>query len=86
MPLPVRSLPVVQNWDCHSCTMCCREYIVHVSDEEKARIEAQGWSKEPGFAGVSLFGREGWFGRGRWHLEQRSRPFMGHITWLQPKT
>src|SRR5579871_2973578 len=71
MPMPVRALPVIQNWDCHSCTTCCREYVVHVSDEEKARIEEQGWSKEAGFEGVPLFGRKGLIRKDRWHLTQR---------------
>jgi lysine-N-methylase len=44
MPLPVRSsLPVVQNWDCHQTGTCCKEYQVPVTEEEKRRIEAQGW-------------------------------------------
>jgi lysine-N-methylase len=68
MPMPVQSLPVIQNWDCHSCTTCCREYIVHVTAEEKARIESQKWHEEPGLGGLELFGREGWPRRGRWHL------------------
>src|SRR5437016_1823390 len=62
MPLPVRSLTVLQNWDCHSCTDCCREYRVNVTDEEKARIEALDWSDDPAMTGVKLFARNGgWF-------------------------
>jgi lysine-N-methylase len=55
MPLPVRSLPVLQNWDCHGCSDCCRTYAVPLSDEERKRIEGQGWANEPGFEGVHLF-------------------------------
>src|SRR5947208_740003 len=51
MPLPVKSLPVIQNWDCHGCGDCCRLYNVRVTDEEKARIEAQDWAAE--LAGVT---------------------------------
>jgi lysine-N-methylase len=47
MPLPVRSLPVVQNWDCHACSNCCRTYHVSVTAAEKARIDAQGWDADP---------------------------------------
>src|SRR5437660_10016842 len=62
MPLPVRSLPVLQNWDCHGCTDCCREYLVAVTDAERARIEAQGWGDDPALKGVKLFRRAGgWF-------------------------
>jgi len=55
MPLPVRSLPVVQNWDCHQSGNCCMEYQVPVTDEERQRIEAQGWAGEADFLGVPLF-------------------------------
>src|SRR5687767_24944 len=58
MPMPVRSLPVAQNWDCHSCGGCCRQYHVPVSDAERERIGEQGWEKEPDFQGVELFVRE----------------------------
>ena len=62
MPLPVRSLTVLQNWDCQGCSACCRQYHVSVSAEERERIEAQGWDKEPDLAGVPLFVRGGgWF-------------------------
>ena len=62
MSLSVRSLTVLQNWDCQGCSACCRQYHVSVSAEERARIEAQGWAKEPEFAGVALFVRSGgWF-------------------------
>lgn len=71
MPMSVRALPILQEWDCHSCTMCCRDYVVHVTAEETARIEGQGWEKEPEFAGVPFFKRDGLFGRGRRSLNQK---------------
>lgn len=46
MALPVKTLPVVQNWDCHVTGTCCHEYRVTLSDDEIARIERQGWTKE----------------------------------------
>ncbi len=62
MPLPLRSLTVLQNWDCQGCSACCRHYHVSVSAEERKRIEGQGWEKEPEFQGVPLFLRVGgWF-------------------------
>ncbi len=53
MSLPVKSLPVVQNWDCHGCGDCCKTYHVRVTDAEKARIESQGWAGDPGLAGAA---------------------------------
>jgi lysine-N-methylase len=52
MPLPVKSLPVVQNWDCQGCGDCCKTYHVRVTDAERARIESQGWGDDPGLAGA----------------------------------
>ncbi|HZZ78637.1 MAG TPA: YkgJ family cysteine cluster protein [Gemmataceae bacterium] len=43
----MRSLPVVQNWDCHVCGDCCRELEVVATDEEKNRIEALDLANDP---------------------------------------
>lgn len=43
MPLSLE-LPIVQKWSCHSCTDCCRHHLVEVSDEERLRIQKQGWA------------------------------------------
>ncbi len=59
MTLPLRQLPVVQNWDCHVSGNCCKEYIVPVSEEERERIEAQGWENDPELKGVKLFRNAG---------------------------
>jgi lysine-N-methylase len=71
MPLPVRSLPVLQNWDCHGCTDCCREYRVGVTEDERKRIESQGWENDPAMQGTKLFLREGWFS-GNYRLNHRA--------------
>lgn len=41
-------LPTLQNWDCHNCSGCCRQHGIFITDEEKARIESQGWTAEHG--------------------------------------
>jgi lysine-N-methylase len=72
MSLPVRHLPVLQNWDCHVCGNCCKEYQVTITDEERQRIEAQGWQAQPEFADLPLFSRRGpWWAR-RWQLRRRA--------------
>jgi lysine-N-methylase len=71
MGFPLRHLPVLQNWDCHVCGTCCKEYLVTVTDEERRRIEAQGWESDPDFAGVPLFRREGPPWARRHHLNHR---------------
>ncbi|MCE9532686.1 MAG: YkgJ family cysteine cluster protein [Planctomycetes bacterium] len=72
MPMPVRSLPVVQNWDCHGCTDCCREYRVQVTDAEKARIDTQGWADDPAMKGVAPFVWDGGWFSGRYRLNHTS--------------
>lgn len=64
MSLPVRSLPVLQNWDCHACSDCCREYRVNLTDEEHARIQSQGWENDPDMKGVKTVVKDGgWFSK-----------------------
>src|SRR5262249_47684963 len=70
--LPIRHLPVLQNWDCHLCGQCCKEYLVRITDEEKKRIESQGWHKLPEFRGVPLFKRRGPPWRRYWQLNHRA--------------
>jgi lysine-N-methylase len=55
MALPIHHLPVVQNWDCHVCGTCCQEYRVTVTEEEKQRIEAQGWDRDADLGGREAF-------------------------------
>lgn len=71
MAFPVRHLPVVQNWDCHVCGNCCKEYQVTVTDEERRRIEAQGWETDPALADLPLFVRRGPWWRRRYQLARR---------------
>jgi lysine-N-methylase len=73
MALPIRHLPVVQNWDCHASGACCRQgYVVSLTDEEQKRIEAQGWDRQRDLGGQSAFARFGPWWRRRWRLGQRA--------------
>lgn len=65
--MQVRALPVLQNWDCHSCGDCCRSYAVPVTAEERRRIDAQGWEQLPEFQGVPYFVKRG----GEFYLNHR---------------
>src|SRR5260370_41390371 len=71
MSMPVRNLPVVQNWDCQGCGNCCRELQVHLSEEERARIEALGWDEVKELRGQRLFVRDGWWWARRTRLNHR---------------
>ncbi|MFL5242635.1 MAG: YkgJ family cysteine cluster protein [Gemmataceae bacterium] len=71
MTLPIRHLPVLQNWDCHVCGNCCKEYPVTITDEEKKRIENQLWEKDAALAGMPLFKALGPFWNRRYQLNRR---------------
>lgn len=71
MPLPVRHLPMLQNWDCHLCGQCCKEYSVQVTEAERQRIAEQGWAKRPDFAGTKFVVRDG-FLSDKWRLNHRA--------------
>jgi lysine-N-methylase len=58
MALPIKHLPVLQNWDCHVTGTCCKEYRVTLSPDEIQRIEEQGWQPAD-LGGLSPFNRVG---------------------------
>jgi len=72
MSLPVRHLPIVQNWDCHVCGSCCKEYLVTITEEERKRIEAQDWQGDEVVGGRPLFKKRGPWWRRRYQLNHRS--------------
>lgn len=48
--------PSLQNWSCHGCTACCRGgLVIELSDDEKQRIERQGWTKTDGVDPAKMF-------------------------------
>ncbi len=71
MSTTIRHLPVVQNWDCHVCGTCCKEYQITITDEEKKRIEAQGWDRERDLGGLPMFKTRGPFWARRYQLNHR---------------
>lgn len=48
MSKPTLDLPVIQNWSCHNCGGCCREHLIEITEDEKRRIEKQGWKQSDG--------------------------------------
>lgn len=63
-------LPTLQNWSCHSCSGCCRQHGIAITEDEQRRIAAQGWTPADGIsAGQPLFVRMGrWPGKRWWRL------------------
>jgi lysine-N-methylase len=72
MPLPIRHLPVLQNWDCHVCGECCKSYPIAITDEECQRIESQRWQEDPAFKDVALFQTKGSWWRPQRQLNRRA--------------
>lgn len=48
-----------QLWSCHTCGHCCRTLVEHITDEERALIDEQGWAGKLGVAPYVRLGR-GW--------------------------
>ncbi len=49
MSLPIRSLPIVEHWDCHSCARCCRGSIIPLTKDDLAKIVSQRWQEHDDF-------------------------------------
>jgi lysine-N-methylase len=60
MTLPIRTLPIVECWDCHSCGFCCRSANITLSDDDLKKLFEQGWEKHPDFKGIQIVTRQGW--------------------------
>jgi lysine-N-methylase len=81
MSLPVRHLPVLQKWDCQSCSRCCREYQIPVTEEERRRLQALDWADDAVVGDHPLFKRVGpWWAR-RYVLNHTD----DHCVFLTPK-
>lgn len=57
-PLPVL-VPHVsdQRWSCHSCGLCCRTLVGHLFDDERERLDKQGWADKLGLPAYVRVGR-----------------------------
>jgi len=55
------NLPVLQNWDCHVCGTCCKEYLVRLSDDEVEKIKSQNWDVTKDLGGYQPFRKTGLF-------------------------
>lgn len=69
MAIPLRNMPLHQNWTCHSCSDCCRIEAV-LTDEEKRRIESLDLANDPEVAPKPWFAPVGW-GSKKWKLRHR---------------
>lgn len=70
MASTIKTLPIVERWDCSGCGNCCRGSVIPLSDDDLQRLEKQGWEKHPDFLGVAATVKQGW-GSKRRQLAQR---------------
>jgi len=70
MSLPIRTLPILENWDCHGCGICCRGAIVVLNELDLEQIRSQRWDEHPDFRGKKILVHLGLFDK-RHRLAQR---------------
>lgn len=59
VPVPIRTLPILEHWDCQQCGQCCRGSIVRLDDGDLARLREQHWDEHPDFRGVRTVASHG---------------------------
>jgi len=64
MPPKLRTLPIVEHWDCHGCTACCRETMVRLNADDLARLKEQRWEDDPEYRGIRVVRRSFFLLRG----------------------
>jgi lysine-N-methylase len=67
----LRTLPIVEKWDCQGCGHCCRGTTVVLGEQDLIALREQEWEKHPEFQGVKTVVRERLLG-GRRALAKRT--------------
>lgn len=81
MTLPLKTLPLVEKWTCHNCSICCRGSTFILSDDDLERLRQQRWNEHPDYRGKKILVRVGLFGR-RYRLAKRPD---GYCVFLTPE-
>ena len=68
--LPIKTLPIVENWECASCGRCCHGSLIWLEQDDLEKLRAQAWENHPEMVGVKTVIRHGWLDR-RSRLAQR---------------
>jgi lysine-N-methylase len=56
----LRTLPILEQWDCHQCTACCRETTIQLTPDDLARLKQQRWDQHPQYRGIKTVRRGAW--------------------------
>ncbi len=59
MTLPLRTLPIVEQWDCNGCCHCCRATVIRLNDDDLRRLRQQRWEHNPDYRGQKIVIRRG---------------------------
>lgn len=65
MPNQLRQLPIVQHWDCHSCSYCCRGSDIPLDEDDLNRLRDQDWSRHPEFQNLQIVRKTSLIGKRR---------------------
>src|SRR4051812_36204753 len=52
--MKLHTLPIIEHWDCHGCSACCRETTVRLTATDLAKLESQRWQEPPEFRGPRI--------------------------------
>lgn len=58
----LKPLPIIENWDCQSCTGCCRGTTILLDQDDLERLRTQRWAEHEEFRGVKTVVRESLLG------------------------
>lgn len=70
MPLPIKTLPVVERWDCTGCGKCCRGNLVPLDEDDLKTLRHQQWDQHPDFRDVRTITRRGLFRKSHYLAQQ----------------
>ena len=68
--LPLKTLPIVERWDCAGCGNCCRGSVIPLNAEDLRKLQDQRWDEHPDLQGVAVTVRASWLSARR-QLAQR---------------
>jgi lysine-N-methylase len=54
------TLPILEQWDCHHCTACCRETTIQLNLDDLSRLKQQRWDQHPQYRGIKILRRASW--------------------------
>lgn len=61
MTLPIRTLPIVEKWDCTGCGGCCPGSLIRLNEGDIERLRQQDWEHHPDYRGQKILIRHGWW-------------------------